>query len=119
LSLETEDYPTRKAMKKGKILRHADGWSSLHTDIINTGFHVTYDKEDPNRQPTEEEIREKLRKLLVKTIENDTITFEDLKMLMRLERGLELEQTTIDKLIVVRQGGFSGIIQRIKNLFNL
>jgi len=121
--IETEDYFNRKSMDRDKKTRHKNNWRSLHTDIINNKFHVTYvngsDDPDNSEESKERRLQFRLQKLLVKTIENDTITFNDLKILMRLERGLELQQSTIDKLIIVKQGGFGGIIQRLKNLFGL
>jgi len=127
MTIQIHNFPTRKVMKKEKKKMNQLGFRSLHTDFINNnesqGFKVTFVNgvDDPNNSEEQKtrEIRFELRELLIKTIENDTITFKDYKMLMRLERGLELQQTTIDKLIVIKQGGFSGIIQRIKNLFNL
>jgi len=121
--IETEIYPTRKVMKREKAKRILNNWRSLHTDFINNKFHVTFvngsDNPDNSDEAKDSRLKHKLTKLLVRTIENDTITFNDLKMLMRLERGLKLQQSTVDKLITVRQGGLRGILQRIKNLFNL
>jgi len=127
MTIQIENYPTRKVMKKNKKIMNRAGFRSLHTDFIDNdeskGYKVTFvnGKDDPNNseEVQKSKTRFRLQKLLVKTIENNTITFEDYKMLMRLERGLELKQSTIDKLIIVRQGGVSGIVQRIKNLFNL
>jgi len=127
LTVVIETYPTRKVMRRDKNIMSKAGFRPLHTDFIDNdkskGFRVTFvnelDDPDNSEEQKTRNLQFKLRKLLIRTIENDTITFEDLKILMRLERGLELQQSTIDKLIVVRQGGLSGIVQRIKNLFNL
>lgn len=114
-------------MTRQKKLMVANGWSSLHTDFINNnerdGFKVTFvngsDDPDNSDQEKENRLRFRLKQLLVESIEKDTITWEEYKMLLRLERDLELKQSTIDKLIILKQGGLSGIIQRIKNLFGL
>jgi len=127
MTIETVDYPTRKVMKRGKLARFRGDWRPLHTEFINNneldGFHVTYvngsDDPDNSDEAKENRLQLRLQKLLIQSIENDTITFNDYKMLMRLERGLKLQQSTVDKLVIVKQGGLSGIIQRIKNLFNL
>jgi len=125
--IETRTYPTRKVLKRQRKLMNQQGFRTLHEDFINNdesqGYKVTFvnGRDDPNNsdEQKERDLQFRLEKLLVRTIENDTITFNDFKMLMRLERGLKLQQSTIDRLIVVRQGGLSGIIQRIKNLFGL
>jgi len=121
--IETEKYFSQKKMRIGKNVRNSNGWRPLQTDFIDNGFLVTYvigtDDPDNSEEANNRRLKLKLKKLLIRTIENDTITFSDLKMLMRLERGLELQQSTIDKLIIIRQGGLRGIVQRIKNLFNL
>jgi len=127
MTVETENYPTRKVMKREKLKRTKNGWRSLHTDFINNkesdGFHVTFVNglDDPSNsdQAKERKIKTRLQELLTQSIQNDTITFKDYKILMRLERGLELQQSTVDKLVIIKQGGLSGIVQRIKNLFNL
>jgi len=125
--IEFEDYRTRKVLRKEKQIRRTNGWNALHEDFINNderqGYHVTYvnGTDDPANSEENREIalQFKLKKLLIGTIENDTITWTDFKMLMRLERNLKLKQTTVDKLITVRQGGLSGIVQRIKNVFGI
>jgi len=125
--IEIETFRTRKIMKREKLIRTTNGWRPLHTDFVDNnesdGYRVTFvnglDDSSNSDEAKENQSKQRLRDLLIQTIENDTITFSDLKILMRLERGLELQQSTIDKLIIVRQGGLSGIIQRIKNLFNL
>jgi len=123
MTVEIENYPTRKVMKRGKTRMNQLGFRTLHIDSINNGFRVTFvngsDDPDNSDKTRERGLQFKLKKLLITTIENDTITFSDFKMLMRLERGLELKQSTVDKLIIVRQGGLSGIIQRLRNLFGL
>lgn len=125
--IQIQIYPTRKVMKRQKEKMNQLGFRSLHTDFIDNdeskGYEVTFvnGSDDPHNSEEQREInlKFKLKELLVKQIENDTITFDDYKMLLRLERNLELQQSTIDKLVILKQGGLSGIVQRIKNLFNL
>jgi len=127
LTIETEFYPTRKVMKREKLLRNKNGWRSLHTSFRNNnefeGYNVVFvnglDDPDNSDQAKSNRLRSELQGLLIKTLENDTITFKDYKILLRLERGLELQQSTINKLVIIKQGGLSGIVQRIKNLFGL
>lgn len=124
MTIKTQIYTTRKVMKREKKKMNQLGFRALHTNFIDNdesnGFNVTFvDSIDEPKNSDESIVKDRLTALLIKTLENDTITFQDLKILMRLERDLELKQSTIDKLIVVRQGGLSGIIQRIKNLFGL
>jgi len=127
LTLQIKIYPTRKVMKREKKRMNEIGMRSLHTEFIDNdeskGFKVTFvnDIDDPNNSEENKTIRlqERLQELLVESIEKDIITWDEYKMLLRLERGLELKQSTIDKLIVIKQGGFNGIIQRLKNLFGL
>jgi len=127
MTVQIEFYPTRKVMKRDKKIMNLAGFRPLHTDFIDNdeskGYRVTFvnGSDDPNSSEDvrEDRLRFKLRKLLIKTIENNTIDWNDYKILLRLERGLKLQQSTIDKLIIVRQGGLSGIVQRIRNLFNL
>jgi len=121
--IETEDYKNRKVMSRGKAVRTGNGWRALHTDFINNLYHVTFviGSDDPHNSDESKDRQSKfeLEKLLIVTLQNDTMTFSDLKMLLRIEHDLELKQSTIDKLIIVRQGGLSGIAQRIKNLFGI
>jgi len=120
MTVQIITYPTRKKMNIGKDIMTPLGFRPLHTDFIGDEFRVTFvDGADNPQQSEDDQLKFKLTRLLIKTIENDTITFSDLKMLMRLERGLELQQSTVDKLTIIKQGGLSGIVQRIKNLFNL
>jgi len=123
MSIIVKDFPNRKIMKREKEKMHGQKFEVLHTDFIDNKFKVTFvDGDDrPENSPENKEINLQLKliELLVKSIENDTITWEDYKILQRLERGLELKQSTVDKLIIVKQGGLAGIFQRLKNLFNL
>jgi len=122
-----ETYPTRKVMRRDKKIMNKAGFTSLHTDFIDNdeskGYRVTFvngaDDPDNNEESKENRLQAKLHELLVQSIENDTIDWKDYKILQRIERGLKLKQSTIDKLIIVKQGGLAGIIQRLKNLFGL
>lgn len=57
MTIETEDYTTRTAIKIAKDIRTSNGWRSLHTDFINNdksqGYRVTYVNEidDPDKTP--------------------------------------------------------------------
>jgi len=123
MTVEIKLYPTRKVMRKEKQKFNQLGFRPLHTDFIEKWYRVTFvngtDDPDNSDEAKESRLQFKLQKLLIQSIENDTIDFKDYKMLMRLERGLKLQQSTINKLVIIKQGGLSGILQRIKNLFNL
>lgn len=121
MTIEIEFYFTRKLMKKGKVQRHLNQWRSLHTDFIDNKFRVTYVNglDDPDQPNESETARRELLNLLLEKLKNNTITFEQLKMLIRLEHGFELTQTTRDKLLIAIQGSVGSLITRIKSLFNL
>lgn len=94
----------------------------LHDDFIdindnptdgNSGrltFENTIEPIDPN---------DILFKLLLGKLKNDTITISQLKMLIRLEHGFELTQTTRDKILVAVQGMIGTLRDRLKAAFNL
>jgi len=120
--IEIKDFPTRKVMKREKKIMNSKGFRALHTDFINNVYHVTFvNGTDDHVNPEQKEIDVKraLQELLVENIQRDTITWKDYKILQRLERDLELQQSTIDKLVIIKQGGLRGILQRIRDLFNL
>lgn len=123
MTIEFEDYRTRSKMQKGKDVRISNGWRSLHTDFINKRYHVTFVNgiDDPDNSPEalQQRANFQLQELLTARLTNDSLTFKEFKILMRLERGIPLLQSTMNKLTVAIQGGLSGMIQRIKNLFNL
>jgi len=60
-----------------------------------------------------------LLRLLLGKLQNNTITFEQLKTLIRIEHGFELTQTTRDKLLIAVQGVIGSLVDRIKRAFNL
>jgi len=127
MTVQVKDFPTRKVMKREEKKMHDLGFIPLHTDFIQNdeskGYRVTFVNgvDDPSNSEEAKlsELKVQLESILLESLERDVITFKDLKMLLRIEHGLQLKQSTIDKLIIVKQGGFSGIVQRIKNLFNL
>jgi len=127
MTIEVQDYRTRKRMRIGKDKRVLNGWRSLHTDFINNkeseGFRVTFVNGLDNEENTEEgqtrKLRTQLIQLLYKRIESDTISFKELKMLMRLESDMKLLPSTLLKFSAILQGGVTGFIQKLKNLFNL
>jgi len=57
MTKEIIDYLTRDLMKQGKILKHSQGLSALHTDFINNdesqGYRVTFVNglDDPDNDP--------------------------------------------------------------------
>ena len=127
MTVEIKEYKTRKSMKIGKTARNALGWRSLHTDFINNierdGYRVTYvnglDNEENSEDGKIRQLQFHLTELLNQRIETDTLTFGELKMLLRLERGMELTPNTVAKIRSLLAGSPIGIIQRIKNLFNV
>jgi len=60
-----------------------------------------------------------LLQLLLGKLKNNTITFEQLKTLIRLEHGFELTQTTRDKILIAVQGIIGTLRDRLKSAFGL
>jgi len=127
MTIEIKEYKTRKSMVRGKKDRSDLGWRGLHTDFINNverdGYRVTYvngiDNEENSEDAENSRLVVKLQKLLNDRIETDSITFNELKMLLRIERDMQLTPSTLAKIRSLLGGSRIGIIQRIKNLFNL
>lgn len=120
MTIETEFYFNRRSMKKAKSQRLENQWRSLHTDIINDRFRVTYVNGSDDPKPDESEnAKLELQELLLGKLKNNTITFEQLKTLIRLEHGFELTQTTRDKILIAVQGVVGSLRDRIKSAFNL
>lgn len=91
MTIETEDYLTRTTMRRAKEIRTSIGWRSLHTDFINNdesqGYRVTYvnGSDDPDNSPEADQRRLEVQrqKLLRKKLEDNTISFVELKEFLR------------------------------------
>lgn len=93
-SLRTETYYTRKERNKIVKAANANGESVIHDNFLENDLKelildVRVDVIPPSFY---------LHKALEKRLANDTLTFKDMKILMRLERGMPLLQTTLDKI---------------------
>ena len=102
--------------KKIIFARHALGESMIHDDFLNDGRkRLTFDIiADVPLEPDQV-----LLKLLLEKLENNTITQEQLKTVIRIEHGFILTQTTRDKILIAVQGIVGTLRQRIINAFNL
>jgi len=94
---------------------HRNGETMIHDETIdNKRNRLTFDilitPEDPQLI---------LYKLLIGKLQNDTITFSQLKTLIRLEHGFELTQTTRDKILIAVQGIVGTLRDRLKSAFGL
>jgi len=96
-----------KKNRNGEILKHDE---FLPNGLKRLTFEVENRIEDPNFI---------LNKLLLGKLQNNTITFEQLKTLIRLEHGFELTQTTRDKILIAVQGIIGSLRDRIIRAFNL
>lgn len=119
----TEFYGSLRNKRIAKEAAHRLGESTIHDDFIDalgrstdgTKGRLTFDI-IPDIVKTPKEI---LLELLLGKLQNNTITFEQLKTLIRLEHGFELTQTTRDKILIAIQGVIGTLRDRIKNVFNL
>jgi len=116
--MRTEIYSTER--RRNQLIRDAVRIKeSMVTDTdLGNGMHeAVFDLSDNRIVPlTPEQI---LLKLLLGKLQNNTITVEQLKTLIRLEHGFELTQTTRDKILIAVQGVIGTLTERIKNVFNL
>jgi len=121
--LRTEFYNSRKQLKILTKAANQIGESTIHIDFINRqgkrtdgkSGRVEFDiKQDPTNKP--EVI---LLSLLLDKLKNNTLTFEQLKTLIRLEHGFELTQTTRDKILIAVQGIIGTLRDRLKSAFGL
>jgi len=113
--LSIEFYQSMRQRKKIIQRLQAAGEILLHDDFLPDGRkRLTFETEriipDPDFH---------LYKLLLGKLRNNTMTFEQLKTLIRLEHGFELTQTTRDKILIAVQGVIGTLRDRIKNIFNL
>lgn len=97
MTIQTEDYLTRAAMKTGKDVRTSNGWRALHTDFINNterdGYHVTYVNglDDPDNDPaviaerTQQKIDLAREQELITKLKDDTITTTEIREFLKLK----------------------------------
>jgi len=92
--LRTETYYTKKQRREIVRIANANDESVIHDNFYPDGRkELVLDVRESEPNPLF-----LLQKELVKNLENDTLTFKQLKIMMRIERGLPLQQTTLDKL---------------------
>jgi len=102
--------------QRNKLIKfyEAQGQTMTHDNFLQDKKELVFDVlsivEDPEFI---------LKKLLLGKLQNNTITFKQLKTLIRLEHGYELTQTTRDIILIAVQGSIGGLIDRIRNAFNL
>lgn len=96
----------RSAQSNGETMIH-DNHFSDRKELV---FDIQIIPENPVFQ---------LRKLLLGKLRNNTITFEQLKTLIRIEHGFELTQTTRDKILIAIQGVIGTLRDRLKSVFGL
>jgi len=118
-----EFYDSPRQLRKLKRAANLIGESTIHIDYVDRLGNATDGQTGryesgviPDRPETPEEI---LLKLLLEKLKNNTITFEQLKTLLRLEHGFELTQTTRDKILIAVQGIVGTLRDRLKSVFGL
>jgi len=85
----------------------------IFDDFLPDGLkRLTFDILDNTPDP----IFLRTKQLLLK-IQNDTITFNELKELLRIERNLQIQQTNRDVIITKFQSEGVTLRQRVKNTF--
>jgi len=119
-----EIYFYRSRTNRRQILQvnNNRGFRILHDDFTDARGIAT----DGSRgrltltnDPPIENPKDILLQLLLGKLENNTITFEQLKTLIRLEHGFELTQTTRDKILIAVQGVIGTLRDRLKSVFGL
>jgi len=113
--MRTVTYFTQRQRKTELELAHRSGETMIHDDFLVNSKQLTFDIL-PDIPPDPNQI---LKELLLEKLKNNTITFEQLKTLIRLEHGFELTQTTRDKILIAVQGVVGTLVQRIRSAFNL
>jgi len=114
--LRIEFYFNAKQRKRLTGEANLRGETVIHDDFLENGKkRLTFDI-IPDKIPSPREI---LLELLLGKLQNNTITFEQLKTLIRLEHNFELTQTTRDKILIAVQGVIGSLRDRIINAFNL
>ena len=80
---EIRTYRIEVDMKTDKRVMHSRGFRAFHTDFISNnsanGYQVTYDDTPDPIDPNDER-----SKILNEKLKDDTLTFSELKELMRL-----------------------------------
>jgi len=114
--MRTQDYTSERQRNRALEDANRIGESMIHDDLLSNGNHrITFDI-IPDIPPDPKVI---LLKLLLGKLENNTITIEQLKTLIRLEHGFELTQTTRDKILIAVQGIVGTLRDRLKSAFGL
>jgi len=116
-------YRSRQQKRDATNQARLRGESTIHDDFLDRGGNQT----DGSRGRLTFDIipdvvktpREILLELLLVKLENNTITFEQLKTLIRLEHGFNLTQTTRDKILIAVQGVVGTLRNRLIAAFNL
>jgi len=113
--VRTEIYHTAK--QRRNILKTAviNGETMIHDNFFSDHKEMVFDVV-PKLPPDPKEI---LLELLLGKLRNNTITFEQLKTLIRLEHKFELTQTTRDKILIAVQGIVGTLRDRLKSAFGL
>lgn len=94
-----EFYNTLSEMKTATSRsgqRHRDGWRPIQTDFINNQYKVTFvnGSDDPDNSPSSVAKRNKRKSnqqklnLLLSKLENDSITFSEVKEFLRIKEDL-------------------------------
>jgi len=92
--MRTVDYHTKRERRQIVKAANLQGESTIHDDFLADGLKrltlgIRTDEVDPL-------IAE--RRYLLAKLEADTMTFAELKTLLRIEHGLKLQQSTIDRM---------------------
>ena len=91
MTIEILTFNTREDVNAEKKNRHGE-WCSLHTDLIDGKIRVTFVKgtDDPANSKEQAQINLKFQKLqeLITKLKDNTINLEEIKELMRMERGI-------------------------------
>jgi len=92
--MRTVFYHTRKERRQIVKDANAMGESVIHDDFLNDGLkRLTLDIKIAPHDPLIDLTKELLEKL-----KNDTITFAELKILLRIEHNLPLLQSTLERM---------------------
>jgi len=119
MALRTVRYLSAKQRLNLLKNAHRNGETMKHDNFLSDGtkelvFEVLDNTPDPQFIA-----KDALTRLLLGKLKNNTMTFEQLKMLFRLEHNYELTQTTRDKILIAIQGIVGTLFERIKSAFNL
>lgn len=92
--MRTVEYHTKRERRQIVKAANLQGESVIHDDFLQDGLKrltlaIRTDEVDPLFLE---------KKYLIAKLENDTMTFAELKILLRIEHGLKLQQSTIDRM---------------------